>query len=233
MLENELLANLPRTDERAIFVGPTLCGKTTLARKVLAYYDNVVVVDTKRQFSWHDHKVGSVCLACTYPTRFRRIIDSYAELEQQLDEVAIDDSGDPIVYKVPWDEVRDQTVDQVPSAAMERGHTLVYYDDFVGIASASDYQYRAPNLEYATAQGAQLHVAIWASIQSPLWVPKILTRLSNHRYVFNLRSAVERRAMEEICGPLPWTELAAVPNRFMYANDRAVFGPRRLKMEAS
>lgn len=228
MAVSDLVEYLPATDQRLVAVGPSGCGKSTWMRQALAHYDDVVVVDSKREFTWHDHDTTDVCLACTYPWRFRHHCETIAELERLFNEVHDDESGDPIVISPSWTVVSSGKIDRVPEICMERGSTLLAYDDFIGICTASDYQYRAPQFERSVCQGRSAHVAVWALLQSPLWAPKILLRLSNARVVFNLRSTTERKAMEEICGPLPWAELEAVDHRFIYDTDRITIGPKRL-----
>jgi ABC-type phosphate transport system ATPase subunit len=48
---------LPSSDSRAVFVGKTGCGKTTLAERICSNFDSVCVLDSKGELDWKGYQI--------------------------------------------------------------------------------------------------------------------------------------------------------------------------------
>ncbi len=212
----------PKPNERACFVGPTRCGKTMLARKLLVHYRNVIAVDPKHQFTW----------GLDNP-RFQRIALSLPDLTAQLAEVEAARSGDAIIYRPPPDHLlpaNAHLLDAVARIAWDRGGTLLYYDELYFVASSSDFANRAPFFFHCVTAGAGRGVGVWSAFQRPAWVPVVATSETDFRFVFYLRKRADRDRAEDMCGDVPWNELQKNKHSFVWATDQELSSPQRLQL---
>jgi hypothetical protein len=213
----------PKPNERACFVGPTRCGKTQLAKRLLVHYRNVIAVDPKHQFSWDLES----------NPRFRRIAYSLGDLRTQLEDVEKTQTGEPIIYRPPPAHLlpaNAHELDAIAKIAWDRGGTLLYYDELYFIASSSDFANRAPFFFYCVTAGGQKGIGVWSAFQRPAWVPIIATSETDYRFVFYLRLKADRDRAEDMCGDVPWSALQRVKHSFVWATDQELSTPQRLAL---
>jgi len=206
---------LPRSNERVVFVGPTRSGKTRLARTLLRGRPNVLIVDPKGQWQADPGDL----IAKTLP-----------QLAQRLN--AARDTGRRVVYRVPKEHLLPANawyLDEVARMVLDRGKTLLYYDELVFVANGTDFTKRAPHFYFAMTTGASRGVGVWGSVQRPSHVPSIVFSETEYRATFYLRKASDRDRMEEVMGDdVPWDVLRRNRYAFVFADDLDTTRPLRL-----
>jgi hypothetical protein len=140
-----------------------------------------------------------------------------------------------IIYRVPREALlKDNAaqLDKVPGLAMERGHTLLYYDDVVYVAGAMDYQQRAPNFFYSLTVGRGKGVGVWCVSQRPALIPISVHTESDVRVTFYLRRLSDRKRVEESFGSdqIPWSQMKVQPYSFVMGNDMTLTQPHRVRL---
>lgn len=207
----------PKSNERCVFVGPTGSGKTVLARTMLRGRENVLIVDPKGQWE-------------TSPGDL--VAKNLKDLEAKLNFARKD--GRRVVYKVPREHLLPYNaayLDDVARMVLERKHTLLYYDELVFVASATDFARRAPNFYFAMTTGRSSGVGVWGSVQRPSHVPSIVFSETEYRATFYLRKESDRDRMEETMGDdIPWDVLRANRYAFVFADDLDITKPLTLKL---
>lgn len=210
---------LPPANSRVCFCGPTRSGKTYLARSWLRTYNNVAVLDPKRQFTWHEHG-----------KRFARIATTYRQFEKLM--VKSEADGYPVIYRPPEEHLLPEHAEYLDGFfryCLERRNTLAYVDELYYVASGSDFTKRAPFYFRAVTTGASKGVGVWSSFQRPTWVPLISLSETDMRAVFFLRFEADRKRIEENFGPVPWDLLRMNKYSFVLSTDEWTSGVLRLK----
>lgn len=206
----------PGSSERVVFVGPTRSGKTKLARTLLRGRPNVVVVDPKHQWE---------------PEHADRLVKTLPHLETALNHSRED--GRRIVYRPAKEHLlpsNGNLLDEVARLALERKNTLLYYDELVFVANATDFWKRAPHFYFAMTTGGGLGVGLWGSVQRPSHVPMIVFTESEYRATFYLRNKSDRDRMQDTMGDdIPWSTLRRNKYAFCFADDMDTTAPLRLK----
>jgi len=213
---------LPSPQDRWCDIGPTGSGKTELARAILTNFDNVVVIDPKLEFTW-----GS--LAKSDPKRYRRIARSLKDLHKQLEQVHRDRSGDPIIYRAPWNEVSTGAIDIIPLWALKRKDTMLFYDELENCVKSGGWEYLAPNFTACCMQGRSKFVGMGFGIKSPTQIPRVILREARLRYIFYLELEADQKRAEELYGgPIDWDELLDQEFTWMFRNRKVKSGPHWL-----
>lgn len=237
---NEIL--VPRSNNRAVFVGPTGSGKTVLARFMLSFYKNVICVDPKYQWDVKEDRQS--------PTGYRYPNDRdyvtlqgkpvyYANDLKELRHVMDAQVENPyhILYQPPREhllmtQASAEKLDEVAALSLERGHTTLYYDELYYVANGSDFQRRAPNYFYCVTTGRSKKVGVWASVQRPSWIPLIALTETDIRSTFFLRHVDDRRRMEKLMGDnIPWDKLRKYRHSFVQADDMDTSGLLKLQIK--
>lgn len=208
---------LPASDNRVAIYGPTGCGKTVLCETLLPLYDNVVKLDFKHHLEAHKDDL---------------VVDNLTKLRKAM-EKQDNDPRRQIIYRVPRESLLKEncaSLDAVPALAMERGHTLLYYDDVVYVAGATDYQQRAPNFFFALTVGRGKGVGVWAVSQRPALIPISVHTESDIRITFYLRRDADRKRVEEAFGSdqIPWETMKVNKYSFVMGNDLTMTSPQRI-----
>ena len=214
---------LPGRSDRACFIGPTGCGKSVLAQAALEHYGtDYVVVDPKKQ--WEPS-------AAQGPVR---LVESMAKLRGALDDSHKD--GRPVIVRPSRSDVEQYgwsaPCNEVARLCLERGNTIVYFDELYYVARGSDFFVTAPDYYYAITTGRSLGVGVWGSVQRPAWVPVAALTESDVRYTFFLRALSDRKTVEGLTGPVDWDGLRRNKHSFMAATDMETWGPMRLDLAA-
>lgn len=202
--------NLPKTNNRVAIYGPTGCGKTVLCESLLRMYDNVVKMDFKHHLEVNK-KAGDL--------EVNNVRELHKAMQKQDKE-----PERQIIYRVPREQLlKDNSaqLDTVPKLCMERGHTLLYYDDVVYVAGATDYQQRAPNFFFVLTVGRGKGVGAWCVSQRPAMIPVSVHTESDVRVTFYLRRDADRKRVEEAFGTdeIPWEDLRRNPYSFVMGTD--------------
>lgn len=206
----------PKDDERVVFIGPTGSGKTTLARFMLSLQSDVVFVDFKHREHLRSDDLEAVDLGT---------------LHSALDRAS--ETGQRVVYRVPADHLLPQNarqLDYVAKLALERGDTLLYYDDLVHVARGNDFFERAPFYFLAVTTGREKHVRVWGSVQRPTWIPLVALSESDVRATFYLRATDDRKRVQSFMGEVPWDVLQRERHSFVMATDLTTTKPLRLDL---
>lgn len=206
---------VPKRNDRAIFIGPTGSGKTTLAHVLLNFYGDVLIVDPKHQ--WEARKEDLLA-------------HNLHELETALDKAA--DEHRHVVYIVPEEHLLRRNaseLDKVADMALQRGDTTLYYDELYFVASGNDFAERAPRYFAAVTTGRSKGVGVWASVQRPRWIPLIALTETDVRATFFLRNAGDRQSVENTMGnDIPWEVLRRNKHSFVMADDMETTIPLKL-----
>lgn len=163
-------------NERAVLVGKTGSGKSTLARALLVNCTNVIVLDTKREF--------------TLPQA--RVIDTYRKLPTGA-------NPQPIIYRPCEAEDTLANYAALFRWLWKRGKTTIYIDE-VSDVLVQGKQVLSEH-KRLIKQGRSLKVRMITCTQRPRWVPLDILSESERYYMFRLLLDEDRKRMAEVMGP--------------------------------
>ena len=194
---------LPSADSRAVFVGKTGCGKTTLAERVCAQFDNVCVLDSKGELTWKGY---AIC--------------------ESLQDV-FRSPNPKIIWRPNPHEQNEETYDRYFKWIYERRNTVCYVDEIYAICKNS--QHLPFHFKAILTRGRSRNVASFNATQAPTHVPHFILSQAEYYFVFALKLDSHREKIEDITG-IPKELIAKLPNYdFYYADDNSYF-PRKLKL---
>jgi len=220
---------LPNRDQHIAIFAPTGYGKSELARQMVSNFSDVIVIDNKREWSWGE-------LAKADPRHYRFQFSDKDKLRRELDRIARDRTGEPVMYSPPaklnsagqlwaW---RD-TIDDICFYALRRGNTIVLFDELESCFRSGDWEYNAPAFCALVYQGRSKRSVGWFLCKRPQRVPFIILTECRKKYVFDLGSREARARAEDICRHrIPWEKILE-PYRWMYADEYGMLGPFTLK----
>lgn len=175
-----------KSNEHVFLAGRTGSGKTYLARKYLARYPEVVVLDTKGKFTWPE-----------VPAAEKTLITSLEKLSKQTKA--------KIVYRPNWKELDAEWYDAFFEWIYNRQNTICYIDEAMQVC---------PNVltipKYYKAlltRGRELGIGVWTASQRPKDLPQVVMSEATHFFAFDLNLPQDRRKIMEItgCGEF-WTK---------------------------
>lgn len=194
---------LPAYNTRAVFVGKTGCGKTTLAERICANQDNVVVLDSKAEINWLGYDVFS-----------------------NLDSV-IRAENPHVVWQPNPHEQNAETYEKFFKWIYDRKNCVCYVDEVLAICKNSQdipFWFRA-----ILTRGRSRNIGSFNSTQAPVFVPHWILSQAEYYFVFKMKLEGDREKVEKITG-IPREALNALKNHeFYYANDSEYYS-RKLKL---
>lgn len=205
---------LPQPTDRALFVGQTGGGKTTLARFLLAEKPYVVVHDAKIMLD-------------------RKEWPGYRFVSKLRDAVKLRPEDFPrIIYQPNEHEVADHAVQNAFFRWLyRRGNTTVYVDETVLVQIGGVW----PRYHFlCITQGRGRGVEMWSGMQRPSWVPLVTLSEAEHIFLFRLQYGEDRIRMEGVTGldEALMTPRALPKQTFWYVQTgEEARGPFRLDIE--
>ena len=203
---NQLYQIAPQRTDRALFVGKTGSGKTTLARCLLAGRTYVAVLDPKGNIAWPGYDRH---------TTFRALIKSRAP---------------KLIYSPKWNELNDPDYwEAFFTWIYKRKNTTVYVDEVFAVTQG---QVIPPHYHACLTRGRELGISTWSATQRPKSIPQVLKSEAEHIYTFRLKLDVDRVAIEQTTA-LDEALQAALPTKhvFYYSSEEGGnFGPLTLKL---
>lgn len=173
------MALVIKPSEHTFIAGRTGSGKTYLARKYLARYENVVALDTKGTLDWpevaDDEKTIITNLSGLGAARTRKII-----------------------YRPEWQELELEFYNEFFRWCYMRGQTIVWVDEAMSVCPNP---HRMPDYYKAIlTRGRELDVSIWSLTQRPAGIPQVIMSESTHFFIFDLNMPQDRYKLAEVTG---------------------------------
>lgn len=193
---------LPNYNSRCVFVGKTGSGKTTLAEKVLNYFDQVVVLDSKGELNWKSYEITK----------------SLSELRSK--------TGRLIWQPNPFEQ-NQETYDEFFKWIYDRKNCVVYIDEVLAICESSQkipFWYKA-----ILTRGRSRGIGCFNSTQAPVYIPHWILSQSEFYFVFKMRLETDREKVEKITG-IPRIKLQNLEKYEFYFADEKEFFDRKLKL---
>ena len=204
--ESFLLSSmLPARTDRALFVGMTGSGKTTLARYLLEFRKYRVVADYKGKIEWPGYTIHTSLKTLTK------------------------DKHNALIYKPSYAEsVDDDARARFWEWVCRRGNTTIYNDETAATTERNTYPYF---LGACLMRGREMGIELWSGTQRPKDIPQIVLSESENVYAFRLRLPQDRERVEALTG-IPRQLIAGLSKqRFLFSKqDEDVAGPFHLQL---
>lgn len=190
---------LPGANQRAVFVGKTGCGKTTLAQRILRYYPHVVVLDIKGEMtpgSWPGFSIYQ---------EFDKLIKAGRDDQKRIYQ--------PNIY-----EQTDEQYENFCKWVYLRKNTCLYVDEVFGLCEHSQsipFHYKG-----ILTRGRQRGIACLQATQSPMNVPHSILSQSELYYVFFCKMPQDRDKIFKITGIPVDNQKQLQDFEFLLASDR-------------
>jgi hypothetical protein len=197
----ELTEILPGRTDRAVLVGMTGSGKTTLAEQMLKFSRFVAVYDAKGLLRWDGYE------------RYRSL------------KGVTDSNAEKIIYSPSFIELRDfDFIDAFFAWVYQRGNCTAYIDEVYSVT-------KGPNLPLhyhaCLTRGREKGVELLSATQRPMSIPNVILSESEHYYIFRLSMPNDRKKIEQTVA-LSEERIQALKKReFFYASAEDIdLGPQ-------
>lgn len=197
---------IPKTDQRAIIIGTTGCGKTTLARYVMSWYQYAVVYDTKGQIDWDDFKT----------------VRSWNELQSYQIEY-------PKLHYIPTLE-ESQNRDSIEAFfkwVYLRENCVLYVDELSYVCDSTTPPFWLSNI---LMRGRELGIGFIGSTQRPKRIPLVLFSEADNWFCFKLRLDEDAERVEKTLG-VDREEIKSLPKHHFYYGGYDSLHPKPIKLE--
>lgn len=181
-----------RPDEHVFIAGRTGSGKTYFARKYLAGYQNVFVLDTKATLDWPE-----------VPEEEKTTIKHLAELNNVTTL--------KVIYQPAPEEMNLDFYDAFFKYLYFRGNTICWIDEVMSVTpnpSVIPFHYKA-----ILTRGRELGVAAWSLTQRPSGISQLPISEASHVISFDLNMPQDRKKLAEVSGAAEFLEK---PGRFKF-----------------
>lgn len=200
---------LPNSTSRAVFVGKTGCGKTTLAFRIVSRYKHAIVLDVKGEMTSRDWP-GFV------------IFDSFDKLRKA------DKSITKRIYQPNIHEQDLEHYEKFFSWIYHRKNTCVYIDEVLGICR--NYKDIPFYYKGILTRGRQRGIACLQATQTPMDIPHSILSQSELYYVFFCKMPQDRDKIERITGIPAEMQQQLNDYEFLIASDKD-FSTKRRKLK--
>lgn len=204
-----------KPNEHVFIGGRTGTGKTWTARKYLAGFNHVAVIDTKGEFAWPEigfhrieHSNGSIS--------YRNDNPEEVTLVEHIE--GLGKSKTPkIIYRPVFSELKPEYYDIFFQWVYLRRNTTVFVDEAMSISpnpSVIPEYYKA-----CLTRGRELNVGVWSASQRPSGISQLIISESNHIFAFDLNMPQDRKKLAEVTGAIEFLEKPGI-YKFWYYNVR-------------
>lgn len=184
--------NIIKRSEHVFVAGRTGSGKTYLAKKYLANYDHVAVLDTKGTFTWDEVDPKEL-----------QVVTSISELGGA--------NKSKIIYRPTWEELEIEYYDAFFKWAYMRRNTIVLVDEAMSVCPSP---FKIPDYYKAIlTRGRELNVSVWSLTQRPSGIPQVIMSEATHFFIFDLNLAKDREKIVHITGHEEFLER---PGRYIF-----------------
>jgi len=183
-------------DEHVFIAGRTGSGKTFLARKYLAGFGHVVVLDTKGTLTWPE-----------VPAKEITVVKRLAEITKAVTP--------KIIYQPEYQELEFEWYNAFFKYCYFKKNLTVWVDEVMAVCPSP---HRIPEFYKAIlTRGREMEVGVWSLTQRPAGIPLITMSESTHFFVFDLNMPHDRQRLIDITGT---DEFGEKPGkyRFWYYN---------------
>lgn len=200
----------PGVNDRAIVIGKTGCGKTTLARYLIEDQNKPysVVYDAKISDAigkWNDTQ--------TIITELSQL--PYAEEKR-------------IIYRPPlFEERNSQAQDAFFEWVYFRKNTRLYIDEAYAVLGGTNPSF---HLQACLTRGREKGISTIISTQRPKRIPFIFMSEAEHYYIFKVRMQEDMQRVYELTGLDPVIQASLNDYEFFYFNDRHGLYNQKLKL---
>lgn len=188
---------IPNRNDRAVFIGATGCGKTTLARYLLndSKKPYVVVYDAKHSENiseWKEFK----------------FFDDFGEI--------VDSKTPKQIYRPSIYEMQDaQSQDAFFEWVYFRRNTRLYVDEAYALLGGTNPSF---HLQACLTRGREKGISTFISTQRPKRIPLITLSESEHFYIFRLTLNEDKERVYELTNISIQEQIELRPYEFIYYN---------------
>lgn len=166
-------------NDRAVIIGPTECGKTTLARYLLED-------DNKRYSVVYDAKISDSISKWTT----HKFYGNFGEIQDAEER--------RLIYRPPYTEEKDPAAqDAFFQWVYFRYRTRLYVDEAYALLGGPRPSF---HLQACITRGRERGISTIVSTQRPRNIPLITLSEAEHYYIFSLRNPKDKEYIEQITG---------------------------------